>query len=260
MSKLQEIFEHKKTEIEFAKSRISIQELQSIALDQEAPRDFLGAIQNASGLALIAEVKKASPSEGTIRADLDPADVAKKYERVGATCLSVLTDERYFQGCAENLRIAKRTVSIPCLRKDFMCDPYQIYEARAWGADAILLIASYLERTEIEDLQALANSLGMAALVEVHNETELENAILAKSSLTGVNNRDLKQFTTDVVVSERLIPLIKQAGALAVSESGLRSKEDLDRMRDAGADAVLIGTTFCKSPDIEGKVREVMGW
>ena len=260
MTKLQEMFENKLAEIATAKSRIPQAEIEQQAYAQAPSRDFLGALIASADLALIAEVKKASPSEGTIRPDLDPADVAFKYEKAGASCLSVLTDSKYFQGCPENLQIATRTVQIPCLRKDFICDPYQIYEARAWGADAILLIASYLDLLQIQDLQLLAHSLKMTALVEVHNESELEIALIAKSALIGVNNRDLRQFTTDIAVSERLIPLIKRAGAVAVSESGLSTHSDLDRMRAVGADAVLIGTSFCKSPDIEKKVTEVMGW
>ncbi len=222
-----------------------------------------GRVRNCkspSNLALIAEIKKASPSKGLIRPDFDPVGVAQAYERAGAHALSVLTDEGYFQGSPENLRLAKQHTSLPCLRKDFVNDPYQVYQARAWGADAVLLIVAALSPTQIEELHGLIQSLGMDVLVEVHTEEECEVALRIKCPLIGVNNRNLSNFETTLTISEQLLPAIHASGAVAVSESALETRSDLDRVQAAGANAVLIGTTFCAAPNIESKVREVMGW
>lgn len=208
-------------------------------------------------LALIAEVKKASPSRGLIRPDFDAAEVAAAYARAGAQALSVLTDETYFQGSAENLVRAREAGGLPCLRKDFINDPYQIYEARAWGADAILLIVAGLDDASLADLHRLAVELGMDVLVEVHTDEETDRALALGAPLIGVNNRDLTDFRTTLGTSDRLLPRISPH-AFAVSESALESRADLDRVHAAGAGAVLIGTAFCAAPDIEAKVREVM--
>ena len=259
MSVLDRIFGRKAEEVAAAKTRVPAADLKKMAADAEPPRGFKKALREAPGLALIAEVKKASPSKGVIRADFVAAEIAKAYADAGAQCLSVLTDEHYFQGSAENLQRARAATSLPCLRKDFLNDPYQVYEARAWGADALLLIVASLEVGQLRDLQALAKELGMDALVEVHTEEESERALGAKAQMIGVNNRNLSDFTTSLSTSERLIPMIAPH-ALAVSESALETRADLDRVEAAGAKAVLIGTTFCATPDIESKVREVMGW
>lgn len=259
MSALQRIFDRKREEVATAKARVSVADLHALIRDAETPRGFLRAIQQSPrGLALIAEVKKASPSQGLIRANFDAAAVAKSYESAGADCLSVLTDVDFFQGHPENLRIARRSTGLPALRKDFLYDPYQVMEARAWGADAVLLIVAMLEPNQVTDLQAQAWELGMDVLVEVHTEAEVEVALGSKSTLIGVNNRNLADFTTDIAMSERLLPMITPY-ATAVSESALETRADLDRVQAAGARAVLIGTSFCASPDIEAKVREVMG-
>lgn len=229
-----------------------------MARDAGPTRGFHRALRESpSPLALIAEVKKASPSRGLIRADFDPVTIAQSYERAGADALSVLTDVDYFQGHPTNIRLAREATSLPCLRKDFLDDPYQVYEARAWGADAILLIVASLSREQIADLAGLANELGMDVLVEVHNAEETEVALDLKCPLIGVNNRNLADFTTDLATSERLIPLIAPH-ATAISESALETPADLARVKAAGARGVLIGTTFCQNPDIEAKVREVM--
>lgn len=264
MSVLERIFEQKHAEVAEAIKRISLSEVRAEAEAAEPCRGFRtalkqGAITAKGGLALIAEVKKASPSKGLIRPNFDPATIALAYQTAGVHALSVLTDAPNFQGSSENLRIAKLTVTLPCLRKDFLDDPYQVYEARAWGADAILLIVASLSKSQLHDLRALATELGMDSLVEVHTEAEAEIALAEGADLIGVNNRNLADFTVDVANSERIIPLIA-SHCLAVSESALRTRRDLDRVRDAGASAVLIGTTFCASPDIEAKVREVMAW
>lgn len=260
MSKLKEIFLWKAGEVDAAQVRIPLADIKAMAVDAPPVRGFKEAIETArQPLALIAEVKKASPSQGLIRADFDPAMVAEAYRRAGAHCLSVLTDEKYFQGSPENLRIAREVSGLPCLRKDFMLDPYQVYEARAWGADCILLIVAGLEQAILRDLYLLAKELQMDVLVEVHSAPEAEIALQLGADLVGVNNRDLATFTTSLSISEELIPKLSTS-ALAVSESALGRKEDLDRVQAAGARAVLIGTSFCASPDIEAKVREVMGW
>lgn len=259
MSVLEQIFARKREEVAAAKLQVSIDDLKAQAADAPPTRGFLRALREHPGLALIAEVKKASPSQGLIRPNFDAVEVAQAYERAGATCLSVLTDEPGFQGRPEYLTACRSAVALPLLRKDFLDDPYQVHEARAWGADAALLIAASLSKSQLSDLQGLIELLGMDALVEVHNETELEVALSIGAKLVGVNNRDLADFKTDVAISERLIP--RYAGkALAVSESALESRSDLDRVEAAGAKAVLIGTAFCASPDIEAKVKEVMGW
>lgn len=259
MSVLDRIFGVKHQEVAAAKARVSEAELRSQIADQEPPRGFLRALRlPAYDLALIAEVKKASPSKGLIRPDFDPAAIARAYATAGATALSVLTDVPHFQGAPEYLKIARAASGLPALRKDFLDDPYQLYEARAWGADAILLIVAALDDVQLRDLHALAQELGMDALVEVHTQEETDRALTLGCPLIGVNNRDLGDFKTSLTISDALLPQIAPH-ALAVSESALETRTDLDRVKQAGAKAVLIGTTFCAAPNIEAKVREVMG-
>jgi indole-3-glycerol phosphate synthase len=259
LSVLDRILAVKREEVEAAREAFPQWALEFRVLDIEGPRPFKAALEKAQGLALIAEVKKASPSKGLIRPDFDPEEVARAYARAGAQALSVLTDEKHFQGSLANLQKAREASGLPCLRKDFIYDPYQVYESRAHGADAILLIVAMLDLQSLADLHALAKDLRMDVLVEVHNQEELGVALGINADLIGVNNRDLADFATDLQVSETLLPLIKDK-AFAVSESALATREDLNRVEAAGAEAVLIGTTFCSAPDIEGKVREVMGW
>lgn len=227
--------------------------------DQPPGRGFTDAIKLSQGLGLIAEVKKASPSEGLIRADFDPVVIAKTYEKAGATCLSVLTDRQYFMGSTEDLQRARAAVSLPVLRKDFIVSPYQVYESRAMGADAVLLIAAALEGSQMSDLYQLCRSVGLDVLVEVHDESEVARAVAMGSDLIGVNNRDLATFTTDIAVTERLMPLILPH-ASGVCESGLGNAADVDRARRAGAKAVLIGTAFCRADDPAHAVKEIMSW
>jgi indole-3-glycerol phosphate synthase len=259
LSVLQRILIVKQREVAAASAAVPLQVVREQAQAAPPPRCFRAALEAADGLALIAEVKKASPSKGLIRPDFDPADIARAYARAGAHALSVLTDAEHFQGSLDNLALAREASGLPCLRKDFIYDPYQVYEARANGADAILLIVAMLPPSELEDLSGLAKYLGMDVLVEVHSEAEVDIALGMKADVIGVNNRDLGDFTTSISVSETLLPLIRRH-ALPVSESALESRADLDRVQAAGAKAVLIGTTFCAAPDIEAKVREVMGW
>ncbi|MEZ0326740.1 MAG: indole-3-glycerol phosphate synthase TrpC [Fimbriimonas sp.] len=258
MSVLERIFARKAEEVAEAKRQVPLDRVRALAEGSGPTRGFRDALLRASDIALIAEVKKASPSKGVIRADFDAQEIAMAYERAGALALSVLTDVDYFQGSAENLVRARAATSLPCLRKDFLNDEYQVYEARAWGADAILLIVASLDDAQLRDLHRLAMELVMDVLVEVHTEEETERALSAGCDLVGVNNRNLADFTTSLSVSETLIPLIAPH-AVAVSESALETREDIERVKRAGAKAVLIGTTFCAAPDIEAKVHEVMG-
>lgn len=259
MSKLDEIFARKRDEVEAAKQKVSFSDLRVLVREAPAVRPFREALEGAEGVALIAEVKKASPSKGVIRESFDAGEIAAGYERAGAHCLSVLTDSHYFQGSRANLEAARRATKLPILRKDFMFDGYQVWEAREMGADAILLIVASLSDEQIGELYGLAKELGMDALVEVHDLAETERALALGCDLIGVNNRDLADFKTDLSTSDRLIPMISPH-ALAVSESALESHADIERVHRAGAKAVLIGTTFCAAPDIEAKVREVMAW
>ncbi|MFN3684249.1 MAG: indole-3-glycerol phosphate synthase TrpC [Fimbriimonadaceae bacterium] len=260
MNYLAKIFEAKVDEVRERASRTPLPELRARAVDAGPCRGFRAALERADRLpALIAEVKKASPSQGLLREEFDPEDLATIYRRAGAHCLSVLTDERFFQGSAENLIRSRRSSGLPVLRKDFLLDPYQVWEARAMGADAVLLIAAMLEAPLLRDLHGLARELGMDVLVEVHDEEDSARAQESAPDLVGINNRNLHTFETDLATTERLAP--HWAGrALVVSESALESREDVRRVAAAGAGAVLIGTAFCRAPDPEAKVREVMGW
>ncbi len=259
MNSLDKILEHKRHELAEAMRRTSLQELKDLAEEQEPGRGFLRSLQGAEELALIAEIKSASPSRGAIRPNLDPADVACAYERAGAHALSVLTESRFFHGSPVHLQAARRATSLPVLRKDFLIDPYQVYEAWAWGADAVLLIVAALDGSQLEDLIALASELRLDALVEVHDKAEAETALKAGCKLIGINNRDLRTLETNIETSLSLLPIIAPH-AFAVSESGLESRSDLERVQRAGANGVLIGTAFCEASDVGAKVREVMGW
>ena len=259
MNVLERIYAQKREEVLLAEEALPKCELENIIGSSSPPRGFRAALQSASGLGLIAEVKKASPSRGVIREDFDPVQIAKEYEQAGAHCLSILTDKPNFQGSPEYLRACREATHLPCLRKDFIFDEYQVLESRAWGADAILLIIAMLDTSQTKELHAQAMGLGMDVLVEVHTENEANIALAIGADLIGVNNRDLRDLKTDIAVSLRLLPLLK-GKCLAVSESALANRQDLDRLEAAGANAVLIGTTFCAAPDINQKVREVMGW
>jgi indole-3-glycerol phosphate synthase len=260
VSVLQEIFAHKAEEVAEAKRHIPLSELQDLARGAAPPRGFRRALEsNLHDPALIAEIKKASPSQGVIRSDFDPSAIARMYESVGAAAVSVLTDQRYFHGSSRNLLLAHEACTLPCLRKDFVNDQYQVVQSRAWGADAILLIVAALEQAQLLDLHCAATELGMDVLVEVHNEEEAERALESKADLIGVNNRNLKDLSTDLAVSDRILPKIA-AHCLAVSESALSGTGDVARVKESGARAVLIGTSFCAAPNVGQKVREVMGW
>lgn len=250
--KLTEICDAKRVEVAARKAASSLADLAARAAAQTPPRGFEAALRAraATGFALIAEVKKASPSKGLIRADFQPAEHARAYERGGATCLSVLTDAPYFQGHEDYLVAARAACNLPVIRKDFMVDPWQCAEARAIGADAILIIVAALDDGAMAEIEAAAREQGMDVLVEVHDEAEMERAARLRSRLIGVNNRDLKRFVTDIAITERLAPHAPE-GTLLVSESGINSRADLVRLSRCGAHTFLVGESLMRQNDVE---------
>lgn len=257
--KLTEICETKREEVDERMAVATIADLDRHAAHQDAPRGFEAALRRKAetGFALIAEIKKASPSKGLIRRDFRPAEHAVAYERGGAACLSVLTDAPYFQGHEDYLMDARAAVSLPVIRKDFMIDPWQVAEARAIGADAILIIVAALDDTLMAEIEAAALERGMDCLVEVHNEAEMERAARLKSRLIGVNNRDLKRFVTDIGVTERLASLAPE-GTLLVSESGINTHADLERLAGCGARTFLVGESLMRQADVEAATRTLL--
>ncbi len=257
---LDTILEHKHGEVAVRRVRVPGDEMQKRAQDMPPPRDFARALRSPrrGTIALIAEIKKASPSAGVIRADFYPAEIARAYADGGADCLSVLTDERFFQGSDAYLPQVRNSVNLPALRKDFIVDDYQIYEARTLGADAILLIVSALSPAQIADYAALAHSLGMAALVEVHTEPEMRTALAANATLIGINNRNLSTFSTDLGTTAQFAALVPPHVTL-VAESGLKTRADIDTVRRAGAHAILVGETLMRSPDIAAALDDLLG-
>jgi indole-3-glycerol phosphate synthase len=245
---LQKILSVKAQEVAAKKQRQDEASLSAEIAGLPAARGFAERIRqlSARGPAVIAEIKKASPSAGVIRNDFQPADIAASYEAAGAACLSVLTDQRFFQGADEYLALARNACSLPVLRKEFIIDPWQLYESRVLGADCVLLIVAALEKGRLQALDGLARALGMDVLVEVHDERELEAALDTGASLVGVNNRDLNTFSTDLSTSERLKPLIPEQRTM-ITESGIHSRDDVGRMMDAGITAFLVGEAFMRA-------------
>lgn len=265
MNILDEIVEQKKLEVAKLPDRlIAAGDLRDAMLEHGERRDFIAALRNASRIGLIAEVKKASPSAGIICPNFDPVRIAREYEAAGASCLSVLTDEKSFQGSLDYLRQIRAAVKLPLLRKDFIIDERQILEAIEWGADAILLIVAILTDEQLAKFHSLAIEAGLAVLVEVHDEKELERALKVSPALVGVNNRDLKTFKVDLATTERLAAKLFSSPAarhssLLVAESGIHTRADVERVQKCGAGAILVGESLVKQGDIGAKVRELLG-
>ena len=260
---LDRIVWHKQREVTQRKESVPLTDLKQQSASP--PQNFLNALRCASYKpAIVAEVKKASPSKGIIRADFNPAEIARAYERGGASCISVLTDEEFFQGSFKNLQIVRNSVKLPLLCKEFIIDPYQIYLARVNGADAVLLITAILSDQELIDFLEIAHYLGMTALVEVHTLAELDRVLkLSKVQLIGVNNRNLEDFSTDLGTTKTLLierqQKLKDLDITIVSESGLYTRADLNFVAQAGAQAVLIGESLVKQPEIEKAVKTLLG-
>jgi indole-3-glycerol phosphate synthase len=267
VSILDQIVEEKRRELARLPAKsVTAAELQAAVHARGGNRSFAGALHEpkAGPVALIAEVKKASPSAGVIRADFDPVRIALEYEAAGASCLSVLTDEKFFQGSLEYLRQIRQTVRLPLLRKDFVIDERQILEAVEWGADAILLIVAILSDEQLKRFQDLAKAAGLAALVEVHDEAELDRALAAGAELLGVNNRNLKTFKVDLATTENLAARLRSSALatgyspLLVAESGIHTRADVELLAKCGAQAILVGESLMRQADIGAKVRELL--
>jgi indole-3-glycerol phosphate synthase len=255
---LDEIIASKHREVAAARQRMPLEELEHQASEAPPVRDFRAALEGPGPIRLIAEVKKASPSAQVIRADFDPVAIARTYQAHGAACLSVLTDGPYFQGHLSHLARVRAAVAVPLLRKDFIIDDYQVVEARLAGADAILLIAEALDDARLASLQDRARALGMAALVEFHDEANLPRVLASGATLVGVNNRDLRRFVTDLDRTLRLRDAIPPH-VLLVSESGIRTRRDVERLEAAGVSAVLVGETLMRADDIGLAVERLLG-
>ena len=261
---LQKICAVKEQEVAAARAELSQPELRAQAEAQPPARDFVGAIRakHAAGrAAVIAEIKRASPSKGVIRADFHPAEIAASYERAGAACLSVLTDREFFQGAPEYLQAARAACHLPVLRKDFLIDPYQVFEARAMGADAILLIAACLDLAQMRDMEQLAIALGMAVLVEVHDGAELDLALQLQTPLIGINNRNLRTFEVALQTTLDLLPRIisGQGGRIVVTESGILQPQDVSLMRSHDVHTFLVGEAFMRAPDPGAELQALFG-
>ncbi|PHS22710.1 MAG: indole-3-glycerol-phosphate synthase [Robiginitomaculum sp.] len=260
MSILQNILATKREEIAVGKTRASLQDLLGKVQECTMPRGFIRALKNppaGTSIALIAEIKRASPSKGLIREGFDPASLAKAYQYGGATCLSVLTDREYFQGQNAFLDEARAACTLPILRKDFIIDPWQVAQSRVLGADCILLIMAALETTKAHELASLAQDLGMDVLVEVHNATEMQAALTLPVGLIGINNRNLSTFETSLSVTETLAKEVPSS-ALMVSESGIYTAADIARVKAAGANAVLVGESLMRQDNVEQATRSLL--
>lgn len=255
---LDEIIAYKKEELAETKRRVPLADIKSRAAEAGPTRGFGKALSGREEIGLIAEVKKASPSKGVIREDFDPVEIAKTYGRAGASCLSVLTESRYFQGKLEYLGEIRKAVGVPLLRKDFIIDEYQLFEARAAGADAMLLIAACLERRRIEDFLGVAKELGLDVLVESHTYKELDKSLLAGALLVGINNRDLSSFAVSLQTTLDLLKDVPE-DRIVVSESGIGTRDDVLMLRQAGVDAILVGESLMREKNIEQKIKELLG-
>lgn len=259
MDILTRILATKAEEVRAGNEAKPLRQLRAEAYQAPEPRDFLGALKTAvdqGRAAVIAEIKKASPSQGVLRHAFDPVAIARSYAAAGASCLSVLTDRRFFQGDPEHLQQARAACGLPVLRKDFIIDPWQVYEARIMGADCILLIVKALGDAQLRELTALAGDLGMDALLEVHDGAELERALALRPPFVGINNRNLKSFHTDLDVTLELLPSIPSS-CLVVTESGIKSSADVARMRECGVRGFLVGEAFMRVEDPGAKLAEL---
>lgn len=254
---LEEILAHKQGEVALAKARLPQGEIEARARTAGPVRPFL--VKRRGATQIVAEVKRMSPSKGVIREDFDPAAIARAYAEAGASAISVLTDEKYFGGANAHLAAVREAApGVPALRKEFLIDPYQVFESRALGADAALLIAAALGEGQFKELHALAEELGMAALVEVHDEADLRKALAVRPRFVGVNNRDLRTFRVDVETTVRLLPAIPSA-CVVVAESGIEDRAQIERLEAAGVDAFLIGESLMRERDIGAKLRALRG-
>jgi indole-3-glycerol phosphate synthase len=256
---LKEIIAKKKEKILLVKQQLSEDDLKSKAQNLSPCRHFIEAISKSKQISLIAEIKKQSPSRGIIRQDFNLQEIARIYQDCGVQAISVLTEEDYFGGNISYINEVKNIVNCPILRKDFILEPYQVYESRFYGADAILLIADLLSKEKLSELMQIAQELGLASLVEVHNEKELKKVLGLKVPLIGINNRDLHTLEVDFKIVEKLFPLIPKDQAVVV-ESGIKSYQDVLFLKILGVSAVLIGEAFMEAQDIKKKVEEIMGW
>ncbi len=254
---LEKIVALKRKELEQKQKAVPMSELEAAIEQRPAPLD-LAAVLSGDGLSLIAEVKRASPSRGALNPGLDAVELAKTYAHCGAAAVSVLTEPNYFMGSGKDLEEVKNALpDVPVLRKDFILEPYQVFEARAWGTDAILLIVPILGDAALKNLVTLSHKLGMSCLLEVHNEAELKRALKCDARLIGINNRNLDTLEVDINVTKRLRPLIPP-GRLVVSESGIKGREDIEKLRVWGVDAVLIGEALVTADDIPTKIKELL--
>ena len=253
---LNQIIAEKREEVEQRKRDVPLSSLKERLARRQAPLDFAFALSGGN-TKLIAEVKKASPSRGLLCPDFNPVELAKTYAHAGASAISVLTEANYFQGSIEHLAAIREEVKLPLLRKDFIFDQYQIYESGAYSADALLLIVAILSQEQLEELLSLSHSLGLSCLVEVHNEAEVEMALLSGAEIIGINNRDLNTFTVDINTTHRLRPLVT-GERIVVSESGIRSREDVERLKEWGVNAVLVGEALVTAGDIPTMIRKLI--
>ncbi len=256
---LDEILRHKKKKVALAKEKVPLRELEKKLPALPKARDFEKFIAREENLALIAEIKRRSPSRGTIRQNFDPAEIAKVYESSGASAISVLTDEYFFGGDPSYLKVTKNACNLPILRKDFIIDVYQIFESKVLGADAILIIVAILDDKRLAKFMDLAKKLGLHTLVEVHNKSETDMVLKHHPKIVGVNNRDLRTFKTSLEVSKNLVPIIVEAGATVVVESGIKSRSDVEKIKKLGASAILVGEALMSSKNIPNKIRELIG-